>query len=49
MRVERYRELNGYYSVLLLVVKIFQTRENRTYLKEQGIKHKGDTLGREPV
>lgn len=49
MQVERYRELNGYYPELLLVDKIYLTRENRAYLKERNIRHTGEPLGRKPV
>jgi len=46
MQVERYRELHGHYPKVLLVDKIYLNRENRRWLKEHGIAHTGDPLGR---
>lgn len=46
MQVERYRELHGHYPRVLLVDKIYLNRENRRWLKEHGIAHTGDPLGR---
>jgi hypothetical protein len=47
-QVERYHSLHGYYPELLQVDKIYLTRANRTWLKERGIRHTGDPLGRKP-
>jgi hypothetical protein len=49
MQVERYRELHGHYPKVVLVDKIYLNRENRRWLKEHGIKHTGDPLGRKRV
>ena len=46
MQVERYREFHGYYPALVQVDKIYLNRENRRWLKERGIQHTGDPLGR---
>jgi len=46
MQIERYRELHGHYPKVLLVDKIYLNRENRRWLKEHGIAHTGDPLGR---
>lgn len=46
MQVERYRELHCHYPKVVLVDKIFLNRENRRWLKEHGISHTGDPLGR---
>lgn len=48
MQVERYRELHGHYPETVLVDKIYLNRENRRWLKEKGIRHTGDPLGRKP-
>ena len=45
-QVERYREFHGYYPALVQVDKIYLNRENRRWLKERGIQHTGDPLGR---
>ncbi|MFA5651628.1 MAG: transposase, partial [Proteiniphilum sp.] len=47
-QVERFRELTGKYPELVQVDKIYLTRENRRFLKEKGIRHTGDPLGRKP-
>ena len=49
MQVERYRELHGHYPKVVLVDKIYLNRENRRWLKEHGISHTGDPLGRKRV
>jgi transposase, IS5 family len=46
MQIERYGELHGHYPKVLLVDKIYLNRENRRWLKEHGIAHTGDPLGR---
>jgi hypothetical protein len=48
-QVERFRKLTGKYPELVQVDKIYLTRENRRFLKEKGIRHTGDPLGRKPV
>ena len=47
-QVESYKALYGYYPELLLVDRIYLTRENRRFLKEKGIRHSGKPLGRAP-
>jgi IS5 family transposase len=49
MQVERYRKLHGHYPNVVLVDKIYLNRENRRWLKEHGISHTGDPLGRKRV
>lgn len=49
MQVERYRELHGHYPGVVLVDKIYLNRDNRRWLKEHGIAHTGDPLGRKRV
>ena len=49
MQVERFRKLTGKYPELVQVDKIYLTRENRRVLKEKGIRHTGDPLGRKPA
>ena len=46
--VEDYKRRWGYYPDLLQVDKIYLTKKNRQYLKERGIRHSGDPLGRKP-
>ena len=46
--VERYRELYGRYPKTVLVDKIYLTRKNRKYLKENNIETVGKPLGRPP-
>lgn len=48
MQVERYKELHGHYPETVLVDKIYLNRENRRWLKDKGIRHTGDPLGRKP-
>jgi IS5 family transposase len=45
-QVERFRKLTGKYPELVQVDRIYLTRENRRFLKEKGIRHTGDPLGR---
>jgi IS5 family transposase len=45
-QVEAYRTLLGYYPAVVLVDRIYLTRENRRFLKEKGIRHTGIVLGR---
>ncbi|MGB3342862.1 MAG: hypothetical protein WBA61_03035 [Aequorivita sp.] len=47
-QVEAYRELYGYYPELVQADDIYMTRENRKYLKEDGIRHTGRPMGRKP-
>ncbi|MHB9140342.1 MAG: transposase [Paludibacter sp.] len=49
MQVERYWELYGHYPKVVLVDKIYLTRDNRRWLKEYGITHTGDPLERKRV
>ena len=44
--VEDYKELHGYYPELVLVDKIYPSRENRNGLKERGIRVTAPPLGR---
>jgi hypothetical protein len=44
--VEDYKELHGYYPELVLVDKIYPSRENRNWLKEKGIRITAPPLGR---
>ena len=46
--IERYKKLNGYYPDLVQTDDIYMTKENRKYLKENGIRHTGKALGRKP-
>jgi hypothetical protein len=48
MQVERYRALTGHYPELVQVDRIYLNRENRAWLKERGIRHTGEPLGRKP-
>jgi chemotaxis protein histidine kinase CheA len=45
-QVEGYRALYGYYPEVVLVDRIYLTRENRNYLKSKSIRHCGIPLGR---
>jgi len=47
-QIESYKVIHGYYPEYALADKIYLTRENRSYLKERGIKHTGPPLGRPP-
>lgn len=44
--VERFKERTGYYPKRVLADQIYQTRENRSYCKEHGIRLSGPKLGR---
>lgn len=46
--VENYRKRYGYWPQAVLVDQIYLNRENRAWLKEQGIAHYGKPLGRPP-
>jgi len=45
-QVESYKDLHGYYPELVQVDKIYATRENRSWLKEKGIRITASPLGR---
>jgi len=45
-QVEQYKDLKGFYPEVLIVDKIYGTRENRAYLKARGIRFCGKPLGR---
>jgi len=45
-QVEEYRDLKGFYPEVVIVDKIYGTRENRAYLKKYGIRFCGKQLGR---
>jgi hypothetical protein len=44
--IEAYKSRFGYYPQYALVDKIYLTRENRKFMKDQGIQHTGVPLGR---
>ena len=46
LSVESYKRIFGYYPEVVLVDRIYLTRENRKYLKSKGIRHCGAPLGR---
>ena len=47
---ERYKERTGHYPERILADRIYRTRENRSFCKEQGIRFSGPKLGRpDPV
>ena len=46
VQVEAYRRIHGYYPELVLADKIYATHENRSYLKERGIRLTAKPLGR---
>lgn len=48
-QVEAYRELHGHYPELVQVDKIYATHENRSWLKERGIRITAPPLGRKPI
>ncbi len=48
-QVENFKERFGFYPEVVVADKIYGSRENRDYLKEQGIRFSGKTLGRPPV
>jgi len=45
-QVEAYKDLKGYYPEVVIVDKIYGTRENRAYMKNRGIRFCGKPLGR---
>lgn len=45
-QVENYKTLHGHYPELVQTDDIYMNRENRNYLKENGIRHTGRPLGR---
>ena len=45
-QVEEYKDLKGFYPEVVIVDKIYGTRENRAYLKKYGIRFCGKKLGR---
>jgi IS5 family transposase len=48
-QIEAYKELHGHYPELVQIDTIYTTRENRSYLKERGIRITASPLGRKPV
>ena len=48
-QVEAYKELHGHYPELVLIDRIYATRENRRWLKERGIRITAAPLGRKPA
>lgn len=46
--VERYRERTGVYPERVLADKIYRTKENRAYCRENGIRLSGPKLGKPP-
>ena len=48
-QVENFKERFGFYPEVVIADKIYGSRENRDYLKEQGIRFSGKALGRPPV
>ncbi len=47
-QVEEYRRKYGYYPEVVLADQLYGTRDNRRYLKENGIRFGGKALGRPP-
>ncbi len=47
-QVEAYFKQYGKYPKLVLADKIYMTNENRKFLKNLGIEHRGEALGRKP-
>jgi len=45
-QVEDFNQATGHYPEVVIVDKIYGTRENRTWLKERGIRFSGKPLGR---
>ena len=45
-QVEDFKQANGHYPEVVIVDKIYGTRENRSWLKERGIRFSGKPLGR---
>jgi len=48
-QIESFKRLFGYYPELVLVDRIYLTRQNRKYLKSKGIRHSGKPLGKQPA
>jgi hypothetical protein len=48
-QVEKYKEANGHYPEVVITDNIYGTRENRTWLKERGIRFSGKPLGIPPT
>jgi transposase, IS5 family len=48
-QVEAFKELHGHYPELVQADKIYATRENRSWLKERGIRITAPPLGRKPA
>lgn len=46
--VERYKAEKGYYPTRILADKIYRTRDNLNYCKENGVRMNGPKLGRPP-
>lgn len=47
-QVEVYKQRYGYYPEVVLADQLYGSRENRSYLKEKGIRFGGKALGRPP-
>ena len=47
-QVEEYKQRYGYYPEVVLADQLYGSRENRKYLKENGIRFGGKALGRPP-
>lgn len=47
-QIEAYKGLYGYFPELVLVDRIYLNRQNRKYLKDNGIRHSGPPLGKKP-
>lgn len=47
-QIEAYKTIHGYYPELVLVDRIYATRENRKWLKKNGIRITAEPLGRKP-
>jgi len=47
-QVEVYKQRYGYYPETVLADQLYGSRENRSYLKERGIRYGGKALGRPP-
>lgn len=46
VQVESYKSIHGYYPELVVADRIYATRENRSWLKERGIRLTAESLGR---
>ena len=47
-QIEAYKRLYGYYPECVLADRAYLTRANRKFLKDNGIRHSGKPLGRQP-